>query len=71
MLLNTYGKMVLLDASYKVTKYALPLFMLAVSTNVKYVHKAEFIIQSETSSNTKEALEIITVMYIRSGVIVM
>ena len=43
-LLNTYGNMVLLDATYKTTKYALPLFMLAVSTNVKYVHIAEFII---------------------------
>ena len=71
MLLNTYGKMVLLDATYKTTKYALPLFMLAVSTNVKYVPVAEFIVQSETSSNIKEALEIIKVMYIRPGVVVM
>ena len=63
--------MVLLDATYKTNKYALPLFMLAVSTNVKYVHIAEFIIQLETSSKIKEALEIITVMYIRPGVIVM
>lgn len=30
-------KNVLIDATYKTTKYALPLFLLAVRTNVSYV----------------------------------
>ena len=60
-LLKRYGKLALLDATYKTTKYALPLFMLAVSTNFSYLPVAEFIVQSETSSSIVEALEIIKV----------
>ena len=51
-LLNRYGNAInLLDATYKTTKYAIPLFFLAVKTNVDYqvfafsfMHKKYFII---------------------------
>lgn len=58
-LLEKYGDMVLIDATYKTTKYALPLFLVVVRTNVGYVPVAEFIIENETSESIKEALEII------------
>ena len=39
-LLSRYGNDIcLLDATHKTTRYALPLFFLAVRTNVDYVHK--------------------------------
>ena len=60
-LLNRYGHMVLLDATYKTSKYALPLFMLAVSTNFKYMPVAEFIVESESTENIAEALKIVKV----------
>ena len=42
-LLARYGYTCLLDATYKTTKYALPLFFLCVRTNVDYVVVAEFV----------------------------
>lgn len=41
-LLKRYGDMVLLDATYRTTKYALPLFLVVVRTNVGYKPVAEF-----------------------------
>ena len=61
LLLKRYGGLVLLDATYKTSKYALPLFMLAVPTNVKYLPVAEFVVESESTENIREALEIIKV----------
>ena len=56
-----YGDLVLLDATYKTSKYALPLFMLAVPTYVKHLPVAEFVVESESTENIREALEIIKV----------
>ena len=61
LLLKRYGDLVLMDATYKTSKYALPLFMLAVPTNVKYLPVAEFVVESESIDNIREALEVIKV----------
>ena len=59
-LLQIYGKEIcLLDATYKTTRFDLPLFLLAVRTNVRYNVVATFIVQHETTDAISEALEII------------
>ena len=56
-LLVKFGNVItLIDATYKTTKYEVPLFFLSVKTNVNYVVVAEFIIQSETATEIGEAL---------------
>ena len=47
------------DATYKTTRYDLPLFFVCVRTNVGYCTVAEFITQSETASPIGEALDIL------------
>lgn len=57
-LLKKYGNTItLIDATYKTTKYELPLFFVSVKTNVGYSVVAEFIIQSETTPQILEALK--------------
>ena len=59
-LLTCYGNTVtLMDATYKTTKYSIPLFFVCVKTNVSYSVVAEFIIQSETTEYICEALSIL------------
>lgn len=59
-LLLRYGQNIcLLDATYKTTKYALPLFFLCVKTNVGYQVVATFITQNETTKDIQEALQIL------------
>ncbi|XP_055073934.2 uncharacterized protein [Misgurnus anguillicaudatus] len=58
-LLKRYGDMVLLDATYRTTKYALPLFLVVVRTNVGYKPIAEFICEKETTAAITEALNIL------------
>ena len=56
-LLRRYGnEMCLLDATYKTTRYALPLFFLVVKTNVDYLVVAAFLIEGETRENITAAL---------------
>ncbi len=51
-LLKRYGNtIVLMDATYKTTKYELPMFFVTVKTNVGYTPVADFVIQSETSDH--------------------
>ncbi|XP_063227566.1 uncharacterized protein LOC134533814 isoform X1 [Bacillus rossius redtenbacheri] len=57
-LLLRYGSMCLLDATYKTTKYALPLFFLAVKTNVGYSVVGTFVVQSESTALIAEALNV-------------
>ena len=60
-LLERYGNDVcLLDATYKTTKYALPLFFVAVKTNVDYQLVASFVTQTETTEAIEEALGIVS-----------
>lgn len=55
-----YGNTVtLMDATYKTTKYSIPLFFVCVKTNVSYSVVAEFIIQSETKDDIFEALSVL------------
>lgn len=59
-LLLKYGNTIsLMDATYKTTKYELPLFFICVKTNVGYSIVADFIVQFETSSHIEEALKIL------------
>ena len=49
--LYRYGNDVcFLDATYKTTRYALPLFFLAVKTNVGYSVVAEFVVEVESTA---------------------
>ena len=57
-----YGNTIsLIDATYKTTKYDLPLFFVCVRTNVVYCVVAEFAIQDETTQQILEALTILRV----------
>ena len=59
-LLLRYGSdLVLMDATYKTTKYAIPLFFVCVHTNVGYKVVAEFLCQNEDNECIAEALNII------------
>ena len=59
-LVKKYGnKIVLLDATYKTTKYDVPLFFLVIKTSVKYMVVASFALQDETSEAISEALAVI------------
>ena len=59
-LLQRYGnELSMLDATYKTTRYSLPLFFLVVKTNVDYQIVGSFVIQSETSDAIHEALAVI------------
>lgn len=59
-ILAKYGNtMTMIDATYKTTKYDIPLFFLTVRTNVGYIVVAEFIIQAETAAHIEEALRVL------------
>lgn len=59
-LMHRYGKTTcLLDATYKTTKYALPLFFIACHTNAGYRVLAQFVVERETTHCVQEALQII------------
>ncbi len=60
-LLKRYGDMVLLDATYRTTKYALPHFLVVVRTNVGYKPVAEFICENESAIAISEALSLIKI----------
>ena len=49
----------LLDATYRTTQYALPLFMLCVPTNVNYITVATFVTETEDSNSITEDIQII------------
>ena len=55
-----YGnKMILLDATYKTTRYTLPLMFIVVKTNVDYQTVASFVIENETYEAISEAVAVI------------
>lgn len=59
-LMKKYGNHIsLIDATYKTTRYELPLFFVCVRTNVGYCVVAEFIVQTEGMTAIKEALDIL------------
>ena len=57
-LLQMYGDIFLLDATYKTTRYALPLFFLCVRANVNYQVVGMFVLQNETTDEICEALQL-------------
>ena len=58
-LLKKYGdQMCLMDATYRTTKYALPLYFLCVRTNVRYQVVGSFVIQYENKRSIEEALNV-------------
>jgi len=55
-----YGNsIVLMDATYKTTKYELPLFFIIVKTDVRYSIMADFVVQAETIKQISEVLQIL------------
>ena len=59
-LLTQYGNTItLMDATYKTTRYELPLFFITVRTNVGYSVVAEFVIQHEKTEDISEALNLL------------
>ena len=59
-MMKRYGEeMLLLDATYRTTRYTLPLFFLAVPTNVDYQVVAAFVVQDEDTESIQEALMLI------------
>lgn len=60
-LLERHGDMVLLDGTYRTTKYALALFLMVVRTNVSYIPFVQFICVNETAEAISEALDKIKV----------
>ena len=58
-LLKKYGdQMCLMDATYRTTKYALPLYFLCVRTNVQYQVVGSFVIQYENKGSIEDALNV-------------
>lgn len=59
-MLSKYGNtMTLMDATYKTTLYDLALFFITVRSNAGYIVAAEFIIQTESSEQIEEALNVV------------
>ena len=59
-LIKRYGnEMILLDATYKTTRYALLLFFMVVKTNVDYQIVASFVIENETYEAISETVAVI------------
>ena len=59
-LMLTYGNTIsLMDATYKTTRYDLPLFFVCVRTNSGYCVVAEFIVQSESAKDIEEAIRVL------------
>lgn len=55
-----YGtELCLLDATYRTTKYMLPLYFLCVPTNFNYMVVATFVVESETTVAITEALNVL------------
>ena len=59
-LISRYGNICLLDATYKTTKYALPLFFVCVKTNVDYQVVGTFVCENETTDSIMEGLAVLS-----------
>ena len=59
-ILEKYGNEIcLLNATYKTTKYSIPLFFLAVKTNVDYQIAGSYAMQDETTDAISKAVAIL------------
>ena len=50
-----------MDATYKTTRYELPLFFISFRTNTQYCVVSEFIVQSESAAHIEEKLPLQTI----------
>lgn len=58
-MLLKYGQgITLLDATYKTTKYDIPLYNMCVNTNFGFLICGSFFISSDTTSSVAEALQV-------------
>ena len=58
--MNRYrSNICLLDATYKTTRYFLPLLFLALKANADYQEIGSFVIQDKTTQSMKEALNVL------------
>lgn len=57
-MIQRYGSIGLLDATYKITKYDLPLYFLVVKTNTGYMNVGTFVVLHEDNKSIEEALRI-------------
>ncbi|XP_013420696.1 uncharacterized protein LOC106181007 isoform X2 [Lingula anatina] len=59
-LLKRYGNHItLMDATYRTSRYAMPLFFICVKTNVNFTVVASFLVETENQESIMEALAII------------
>lgn len=58
-LFKRYNNLVLMDATYRTCRFAIPLFFLAVKTNSGYICVCSFIVQTEDEPSIAEALTLI------------
>eukprot|EP00794_Sanderia_malayensis_P002108 gene2107-2393_t len=59
-LLSRYGNdLVLLDATYRTTRYGIPLSFMVVKTNIDYRIAATFVCESESTESIEEALNVL------------
>lgn len=62
-LLMRYGKeLIFMDATYKTTKYALPMFFICIQTNCGYSVVGVIVLENEDSESLAEALHIFSSM---------
>ena len=59
----------LLDATYKTTRYFIPLYSLVVKTNVDYQIVGFFATQDKTSDTLVEALSVIKLWYLKCFIV--
>ena len=59
LLLRYEKELVLLDATYRTTCYALPLLILVVKTNIDYQFAGAFAPENESEKSITEALQIL------------
>ena len=57
LMLRYWNKITFLDATYKITRYDLPLFFLVVKTNINYAVVGFFVIQNEPAIVVTESLQ--------------
>ena len=57
-----------LNATYKTARYALPLFFMAVKTNVNYQIVASFVIESKTYEAISETVAVIKSLNPKYGI---
>ena len=57
LLLRYANELVLLDATYRTTRYALPLFFLVLKTNIDYQIVGAFVSENESEGSITEALQ--------------